>query len=51
MLWYIPPMLRFKRMFRNAEHAQNLTWHGDGVISDDKLRHPGDFPQWKTFDL
>jgi len=50
VLWYIPPILRFKRLFRNAEHAKNLTWHVDRRINDGMLRHPADAPQWKTID-
>ena len=50
VLWYIPPIMRFRRLFRNAEHAKNLTWHADKRINDGMLRHPADAPQWKTID-
>ncbi|KAL5537565.1 hypothetical protein UlMin_043586 [Ulmus minor] len=50
VLWYIPPIPRFRRLFRNAEHAKNLTWHADRRINDGMLRHPADAPQWKTID-
>ncbi|KAL5540181.1 hypothetical protein UlMin_043730 [Ulmus minor] len=50
VLWYIPPILRFRRLFHNAEHAKNLTWHVDRRINDGMLRHPVDAPQWKTID-
>ena len=50
VLWYIPPIPRFQRLFRNATHSKNLTWHADRVVSDGKLHHPADSPQWKTFD-
>ncbi|KAL5562732.1 hypothetical protein UlMin_032479 [Ulmus minor] len=50
VLWYIPPIPRFRRLFRNAEHAKNLTWHADRRINDGMLRHPADTPQWKTID-
>ena len=51
VLWYIPPIPQFKRMFRNLSHSKNLAWHKDREIFDDKLRHPADSPQWKTFDM
>ncbi|KAL5555975.1 hypothetical protein UlMin_038211 [Ulmus minor] len=47
VLWYILPIPRFRRLFRNAEHAKNLTWHADRRINDGMLRHPADAPQWK----
>ncbi|XP_031102022.1 uncharacterized protein LOC116005929 [Ipomoea triloba] len=50
VLWYIPIVPRFKRLFSNLSDAKNLTWHVDKRISDGKLRHPADSPQWKTFD-
>ena len=50
VLWYIPPAPRLRRLFRNAEHAKNLTWHHDKRVEDGMLRHPADAPQWKTFD-
>ncbi|XP_062103991.1 uncharacterized protein LOC133815129 [Humulus lupulus] len=50
VLWYLPPIPRFIRLFRNPEHAENLRWHEDGRIKDDKLRHPADSPAWKEVD-
>ncbi|KAL5578036.1 hypothetical protein UlMin_019735 [Ulmus minor] len=50
VLWYIPPIPRFRRLFRNAEHAKNLTWHADRRINDGMLRHLADAPQWKIID-
>ena len=44
VLWYIPPAPRLRRLFRNAEHAKNLTWHHDKRVDDGKLRHPADAP-------
>jgi len=46
VLWYFSIILRFKRMFKNAEYAKNLTWHSDGRIIDSMLWHPADFLQW-----
>ncbi|XP_062104250.1 uncharacterized protein LOC133815423 [Humulus lupulus] len=50
VLWYLPPIPRFIRLFRNPEHAESLRWHEDGRIKDDKLRHPADSPAWKEVD-
>ncbi|KAL5554309.1 hypothetical protein UlMin_041710 [Ulmus minor] len=51
VIWYIPPIPRFRRLFRNDAHAKNLTWHATGRIKDGMLRHPADAPQWKTIDI
>ena len=51
VLWYLPIVPRFKRLFANATKAQKLRWHCDERISDGKyLRHPADSPQWKKID-
>ena len=44
VLWYLPIVPRFKRLFAVKEDAKNLTWHADGRISDNLLRHPADSP-------
>ncbi|KAL5551697.1 hypothetical protein UlMin_001873 [Ulmus minor] len=51
VIWYIPPIPRFRRLFRNDAHAKNLTWHATGRIKDGMLRYPADAPQWKTIDI
>ena len=50
MLWYILPVPRLLCLYRNTNHAKNLTWHHDKRVEDGMLRHPTDAPQWKTFD-
>ena len=50
VLWYIPPISRFRRLFCNAAHAKNLTWHANRRINDGMLCHPIDALQWKTID-
>ena len=50
VLWYIPLIPRFTRLFRNREHAKDLIWHANERIEDGKLRHPADSPAWKTID-
>ncbi len=49
-MWYIPPILRFRRLFNNVEHAENLIWHSEKRVDDGMLRHPADAAQWKSFD-
>ena len=51
VLWYLPPIPRFIRLFRNAEHAKSLSWHANERIKDGKLRHPADTLAWKRVDL
>ncbi|XP_060963220.1 uncharacterized protein LOC133032787 [Cannabis sativa] len=50
LLWYIPPIPRFKRLFCNPEHSKSLVWHDEERIKDGKLRHPVDSPSWKKID-
>ena len=50
VLWYLPIIPRFKRLFANENDAKNLRWHADERISDGKLRHPADSSQWKKID-
>ncbi|KAM6569727.1 hypothetical protein CsatB_017712 [Cannabis sativa] len=50
VLWYLPPIPRLVRFFRNADHAKNLTWHASDRVKDGMMRHPADSPAWKTID-
>ena len=50
VLWYLSPIPRLIRLYRNAEYAKNLTWHANDRIVDGKLRHPADSPAWKKID-
>ena len=50
LLWYIPAIPQFLHLFRNPEHAKNLTWHENKRIDDGKLRYPVDSPTWKKVD-
>ncbi|XP_031131839.1 uncharacterized protein LOC116033221 [Ipomoea triloba] len=50
VLWYLPVIPRFKRMFANPKEAKNLQWHAIGRKDDGKLRHPTDSPQWRNID-
>ncbi|TYK30420.1 transposase [Cucumis melo var. makuwa] len=37
VIWYFPPIPRFKRLFRSIECAKNLTWHASERIEDGTL--------------
>ncbi|BFG21094.1 hypothetical protein CerSpe_073680 [Prunus speciosa] len=50
VLWYFPPIPRFKRMFKSFETSKSLTWHDESRIKDGRLRHPADSPSWKMVD-
>ncbi|XP_024178346.1 uncharacterized protein LOC112184315 [Rosa chinensis] len=50
VLWYFPPIPRFRKMFQSTSTAKSLTWHADERLKDDKMRHPADSPTWKLVD-
>ena len=50
MLWYLPIIPRFKRLFANGDDAKDLTWHVNGRNCDGMLCHPADSSQWKKID-
>ncbi|KAK1410808.1 hypothetical protein QVD17_37348 [Tagetes erecta] len=50
ILWYLPIIPRLKRLFSNEKEAKLLRWHSDERVSDGKLRHVADSPQWRTID-
>ena len=50
VLWYFPPIQRFKRWFQSAQTTKDLTWHANERQIDGQLRHPGDSPTWKLID-
>lgn len=50
VLWYFPPIPRFKRMYGTPEIAKNLTWHANDREVDGYLRHPADAASWKSID-
>ena len=50
VMWYIPPILRFKRMFHSSNIARDLTWHAQEREFDGKMCHPSDSPSWKLID-
>lgn len=50
VVWYLPIIPRFKRLFANVDDANKLRWHAEMRKKDGKLRHPADAPQWRTID-
>ena len=37
VLWYFPPIPRFKRMFQSPKIAKDLKWHAQGRENNGKL--------------
>ncbi|XP_052299096.1 uncharacterized protein LOC102608724 isoform X2 [Citrus sinensis] len=50
ILWYFPPIPRFKRMFQSPLTAKDLIWHANERVIDGKLRHSADSPSWRLVD-
>ena len=50
VLWYLPIISRFKRMFANGDDTKYLTWHANGRNCDGMLHHPTNSSQWKKID-
>ncbi|XP_014522516.1 uncharacterized protein LOC106779013 [Vigna radiata var. radiata] len=50
VLWYLPIIPRFKRLFANVKDAKLIRWHADERKRDGQIRHPADCSQWKTID-
>ncbi|CAL9024620.1 unnamed protein product [Prunus brigantina] len=50
VVWYFPPIPRFKRMFQSHETAKSLTWHATRKSIDGQMSHPADSPSWKLLD-
>ena len=47
VLRHFPLVPRLKRMFSTPQLASLMTWHGDNVSIDGKMRGPYDSPQWQ----
>ncbi|CAJ2642138.1 unnamed protein product [Trifolium pratense] len=50
VVWYLPIIPRFKRLFANANDAKNLRWHVEERKCDGQIRHVADSLQWKKID-
>ena len=42
VLWYLPVVPWFKRLFSNANDAKLMRWHAYGRTTNGHLRHPAD---------
>ncbi|CAK8541326.1 unnamed protein product [Lathyrus sativus] len=51
VVWYLPIISRFKRLFANANDAKNLRWHAEERKCDGKICHVADSLQWKKIDV
>jgi len=47
VLWYLPIIPRFKRLFANVDRTKDLTWHADGRNYNRMLRYLTNSSQWK----
>ena len=47
VLRHFPLVPRLKRMFSTPQLASLMTWHGDNMSTDGKMRGPYDSPQWQ----
>ena len=45
VLWYLPIIPRFKRLFANEDDAKDLIWHANGRISYGMVCHLADCSQ------
>ncbi|CAM8932305.1 unnamed protein product [Rhodiola kirilowii] len=50
VLWYLPPIPRFQRLFASSEDSDNMRWHAEKRVIDTKMRHPADSLQWAKVD-
>ncbi|KAL9660658.1 hypothetical protein QQ045_025475 [Rhodiola kirilowii] len=50
VLWYLPPIPRFQRLFASSEDSNNMRWHAEKRVIDTKMRHPADSLQWAKVD-
>nr|ABB47542.1 transposon protein, putative, CACTA, En/Spm sub-class [Oryza sativa Japonica Group] len=50
VVWYLPIIDRFKRIFANPNEAKLVRWHATERRNDGLLRHPADSIQWRNID-
>ncbi|CAM9000936.1 unnamed protein product [Rhodiola kirilowii] len=50
VLWYLPPIPGFQRLFASSEDSDNMRWHAEKRVIDTKMRHPADSLQWAKVD-
>ncbi len=50
VVWYLPIIDRFKRIFANPNEAKLVRWHATERRNDGMLRHPADSIEWRNID-
>jgi len=50
VVWYLPLILKLKRLFANIDDTKNHRCHANNRKCDELLRLPADFLQWKKID-
>ena len=50
VMWYFPPVIRFRRMFQSLKIAKELIGHAKERDFDGKMCYPSDSPSWKLVD-
>ncbi|XP_050902032.1 uncharacterized protein LOC127110041 [Lathyrus oleraceus] len=50
VMWYLPIIPRFKRLFANVSDLTNTRWHADERVCDGKIRYLSDSLQWSKID-
>ncbi|KAL3509945.1 hypothetical protein ACH5RR_029346 [Cinchona calisaya] len=50
VFWHFPLKPRLQRLFMSSKTAAYMRCHSEGRTKDGCMRHPTDFPAWKTFD-
>ncbi|XP_058733241.1 uncharacterized protein LOC131604843 [Vicia villosa] len=50
VVWHLPIISRFERLFSNADDAKNLRWHAEERKCDGQIRRVADSLQWKEID-
>nr|AAM74359.1 Putative transposable element [Oryza sativa Japonica Group] len=50
VVWYLPIIDRFKRIFANPNEAKLVCWHATERRNDSMLRHPVDSIEWRNID-
>ena len=48
VMWYLPIIPRFRRLFSVQKDAKNLVWHDEERKKDGKIRHVADSKQWEN---
>jgi hypothetical protein len=50
ILRYFPLIPRLQRLYMRETTSSYMRWHKEGLVRDEKMRHPADSPAWKHVD-